>query len=481
MRARAFDSPAESTSSVPAPRCSCRGRCARCGGLVDAALAAPSTRLPAAVERDMGARLGFDFSGVRVHADGTAAASARALDARAYTVGRDIVWGDSAPIDSASGRWLLAHELAHVAQAGGVEGAALARSPLHVAPTSDPLESDADSAADAVVAGGVVAAPLARAPSTPSLRRAPKTPGSQPPQAAPPERDICRSGTIAHGGMSALDPDFPGLDIMKMGNAAHALIQVDFKIDIDPTAQFEYRVPKQDEPDKIGRVDIVTPSDFSMYEIKPASGAAAGDKIYDYAASARGNCDARWHVGTSYPEQPKRIFPRASYPKKWRSFFPGADLSTSDGPELWAWLDHPGVIVYEVRQKQKVPVPVTSPVKAKQKDEEKKGAYNLSPKPVLTADVLAKLDALEVQLASPGGLPPIGDGWLASQKAFALGDFDSTFADAMAKLGAYERDRVHEVVVALHDRKLTQQAAINLLIALGIAAVMATMMCAAAA
>jgi len=54
---------------------------------------------------------------VRVHTDAAAAQSARAVDASAYTVGRDVVFasGTYEP-DTCSGRRLLAHELAHVAQ-----------------------------------------------------------------------------------------------------------------------------------------------------------------------------------------------------------------------------------------------------------------------------------------------------------------------------------------------------------------------------
>jgi Domain of unknown function (DUF4157) len=65
----------------------------------------------------MAARLGHDFSHVRVHADSTAAASASALNALAYTVGHDVVFGPGtwAPATSA-GRGLLAHELVHVMQ-----------------------------------------------------------------------------------------------------------------------------------------------------------------------------------------------------------------------------------------------------------------------------------------------------------------------------------------------------------------------------
>lgn len=62
-------------------------------------------------------RFGHDFGRVRVHANGRAAESAAAVDAVAYTVGHDIVFGTGqyAP-GSAHGRSLLAHELAHVVQ-----------------------------------------------------------------------------------------------------------------------------------------------------------------------------------------------------------------------------------------------------------------------------------------------------------------------------------------------------------------------------
>ena len=69
-------------------------------------------------------RFGHDFSGVRVHAGGRAAESARAVNAQAYTVGRDIVFREDAFAPLAEqGRRLLAHELSHVVQqTGGAPG-----------------------------------------------------------------------------------------------------------------------------------------------------------------------------------------------------------------------------------------------------------------------------------------------------------------------------------------------------------------------
>ena len=67
----------------------------------------------------MEARFGYDFSRVRVHADEKAAESARAVNARAYTLGQHLVFGagEYQPA-SEPGRRLLAHELTNVTQQG---------------------------------------------------------------------------------------------------------------------------------------------------------------------------------------------------------------------------------------------------------------------------------------------------------------------------------------------------------------------------
>ena len=62
-------------------------------------------------------RFGYDFSKVQIHTGAQAAKSAQMLNARAYTVGRDVVFGagEYAP-ETVAGRQLLAHELTHVVQ-----------------------------------------------------------------------------------------------------------------------------------------------------------------------------------------------------------------------------------------------------------------------------------------------------------------------------------------------------------------------------
>jgi hypothetical protein len=60
---------------------------------------------------------GFDFKGVRIHADARAGESARSLNALAYTVGQHIVFDERQyQPETFAGRKLLAHELTHVVQ-----------------------------------------------------------------------------------------------------------------------------------------------------------------------------------------------------------------------------------------------------------------------------------------------------------------------------------------------------------------------------
>ncbi len=74
-------------------------------------LHAPGQPLSAPVKEEMEARLGADFSQVRVHTDDAARASAADIGARAYTFGNHVVIGDGG-----ADKHTLAHELSHVMQ-----------------------------------------------------------------------------------------------------------------------------------------------------------------------------------------------------------------------------------------------------------------------------------------------------------------------------------------------------------------------------
>jgi len=98
-------------------------------------------------------RFGHDFTKVRVHTDAKAAESARAVNASAYTVGQDVVFGAKqyAP-GTNKGRQLLAHELTHTLQ----QRSAVLRAPqaLKTSQPGDTSELEAERAERAIAQNG---------------------------------------------------------------------------------------------------------------------------------------------------------------------------------------------------------------------------------------------------------------------------------------------------------------------------------------
>ena len=87
----------------------------------------PGQALDAATRARFEPLFNHDFGSVRVHSDARAAESARVVNARAYTVGADIVFGAGRYMpETAAGKRLLAHELTHVVQQGARGEAATA-------------------------------------------------------------------------------------------------------------------------------------------------------------------------------------------------------------------------------------------------------------------------------------------------------------------------------------------------------------------
>jgi Domain of unknown function (DUF4157) len=85
--------------------------------IVHEVLNSPGRPLEMGTREFMESRFGEDFSGVRVHMDSRAAESARAVNALAYTVGYDVVFGAGQyQPQRLMGKHLIAHELAHVIQ-----------------------------------------------------------------------------------------------------------------------------------------------------------------------------------------------------------------------------------------------------------------------------------------------------------------------------------------------------------------------------
>ncbi len=118
--------------------------------IVHEVLRSPGRPLDQATRAYMEPRFGHDFSQVRVHTDARAAESAQAVNALAYTVGHNVVFGaERYNPNSNNGRQLLAHELAHVLQQSHP-----VTSPTHNLTLSDPsqkLEMEAEAISEAVI------------------------------------------------------------------------------------------------------------------------------------------------------------------------------------------------------------------------------------------------------------------------------------------------------------------------------------------
>lgn len=108
--------------------------------VVAQALAAPGRPMEPAARARVERRFGQDFSAVRIHDGALAAASARAIGARAYVLGPHVVLGPGAQAaERPAGEALLAHEMAHVVQQ---RAAAPAAAP-EVGPPSSRQEAEA--------------------------------------------------------------------------------------------------------------------------------------------------------------------------------------------------------------------------------------------------------------------------------------------------------------------------------------------------
>jgi hypothetical protein len=116
-------------------------------------------------------RFGRDFSGVRIHAGERAAEAARAVNARAFTVGQSIVLGQGHSLASPSGLQLVAHELAHTLQQERATTPSPGE-PIEVGRGDHPTEHEAEEFSQAALSGEFsTAARTATADNAMQLRR----------------------------------------------------------------------------------------------------------------------------------------------------------------------------------------------------------------------------------------------------------------------------------------------------------------------
>ncbi len=178
------------------------------------------------IRPEMGSRFGYNFANVRVHHDSAAAESARAVHARAYTVGQHIVFGRGkfAPTTSA-GRELLAHELAHTVQQRS-------RAPS-LSPANTAVEQAATSAGRDIAQGNRVRRELPA--SRIGLARAP---------VVEEEEDEKKSPSAGNPGGGLSDADLERLaeaDPISVSDSPPSIPQTDNATKAEPGAQGQFQ------------------------------------------------------------------------------------------------------------------------------------------------------------------------------------------------------------------------------------------------
>jgi hypothetical protein len=112
--------------------------------------------LDAGVRGEMEAKMGHDFSDVKVHTGSDAANASKSVQAQAFTVGNEIVFNEGKYNPSSpEGQRTIAHELTHVVQQrnGSVDGTPR-EGGISVSDPGDKFEQEAEANADVVMSGG---------------------------------------------------------------------------------------------------------------------------------------------------------------------------------------------------------------------------------------------------------------------------------------------------------------------------------------
>jgi hypothetical protein len=147
---------ARHADATRAPRSRASSPADRTGGAQPAPLASD-------VQRDMEARFGHEFGAVRIWPAQGSVPTPQSLGADAYAVGDDLVFGPGAYApDTADGRLLLAHELAHVVQQSGAP-----RANAHELAQPEPPQSAAEHDATRAAVRALTGLPAAVSTTTP--------------------------------------------------------------------------------------------------------------------------------------------------------------------------------------------------------------------------------------------------------------------------------------------------------------------------
>jgi outer membrane protein OmpA-like peptidoglycan-associated protein len=298
--------------------------------------------LQGALREAMRPRFGHDFGRVRIHTDANAHAEARAMRARAFTVGEDIFFAanEYRPYEPARRR-LIAHELAHVVQQAR-DG------------SGDDAESHAEAAAARALAGRSIA-PGALGGAPLGVQTKPDSP-----DAPSPQPDVITGADAAAAPAAAADKT-----VLSAFATDGAELTAKHKLLIDAIA-FQVWSNLEQEPDATVSIAITGHTDTTGTEkhnsglggqraanAKAALEAAIAKQGIDSAkleavsATSKGESELRVPTGDEAAEpQNRRVEIEVTLKKKAKPAAPpkapsGPLPGTPGGPKIW---EVPGVM-----------------------------------------------------------------------------------------------------------------------------------------
>lgn len=281
----------------------------------------PGGGLPTELRARFESSLATDLSTIRVHRDGAAADRVAKHGARAYAEGLDIHFGDGEyDPTSTEGQHLIAHEVAHAVQQSGGNEAPRPQFKLAASQAHDPVEREADRAAEAMVRGDpftLSAQPEGVAKKEPEERKKERVPGVL---------EKATANVTIGGSVTGTEAIIRGGTAVAQSQGVNMMATVMLKPDVDP------------EPDEIQAGWVQTVVSSRRVAVYQKAGVTHHKNVIGFGSirDAKHGAKDPWYVPPETLTKDKRsVFPMAEDQPKisFPAHQDGAELTALEGSD----------------------------------------------------------------------------------------------------------------------------------------------------
>jgi hypothetical protein len=252
--------------------------------------------------------LDTDLSDIRLHHDGSAATRVAEHGARAYALGEDIHFGAGEyDPESPDGQHLIAHEVAHAVQQSGGNASKHPQFKLAASQAHDPVEREADQAADAMLRGTpytLSAQPTGVAKNEPEERETATVPGVL---------KTSKFNVTQAGSVTATEAIVTGGAVLAQAPGVNMMGTVSLDPDLDP------------EPEEIQAGIVQTVTSSYRVAVYQEAGVTVHKNIigFESVRDAKQGAKAPWYVPPETLSKDKRLVyplaedqPKLKFPAK---------------------------------------------------------------------------------------------------------------------------------------------------------------------